>query len=305
MKKYLIFAFLVGHSALAAQIGKIVVDEASVYEFPQRSAKVVGKLPKGAEQTVSNLPTDGFFKTKLSTGDIGWISGNDILVGTGGAPASSKPKAPGAKRREIVSEDEISPNRFKADKYRIQLGYGFQNLAYGGLSSQFQKTVDLNYGKSFGIEIQRMISESLHWAFRAEMYSSKTGTQDLGSSTTQTLEQYSIPIQLGLIYSPIYSKRFRLGLGAYFGVAPVSYTTVSQTTTTDTNTIKFNSMDPVGTASVQAVYGLGRAFGVLGEMAYHYQTTGSLPATTVLGSIPSFKINYSGWQMRLGLEIRF
>jgi len=292
--------------AVAAQSGKVISSDASVYLYPQSSSRVIGKLPKDSMQNVSNLPTEGFYKVKLPSGEMGWISGNDIFVN--GAKASSVPERaplqPKVQKSEVLSDDVITADPFHGDQSRIQMGYGFQNLSYGGLSDYFERTVELNYGKNFGIEYQRKISHHLSWAFRGEILWSKTGTQNVSGNKTQVLDQYALPIQLGLIYSPIYSRKFRIGIGGYGGFSPVTYIEATQQDVTTTNSAKFSSIDLVGTGSIQAVYGFGRAFGLYGEAAYHYQVTGTLPATTSLGAIPSFKINYSGFLMRFGMELR-
>ena len=67
--------------AHAAQVGQVVVEEAHVFQYPQAGSKVIGNLKKGETLPVSNLPTEGFYKAKLSNGEMGWLSGNDIHAG--------------------------------------------------------------------------------------------------------------------------------------------------------------------------------------------------------------------------------
>jgi hypothetical protein len=305
LKKVILLSFLFGASAFAAQSGRVVVEQASVYEFPQKGAKVVGKLPKDSVHTVSNLKTEGYYKIRLSGGATGWISGNDLLAGGGEALPDTGPSAGTRVNQRVYSDELIDGKRFAGANLRIQFGLGLSNLAFGGLSERFTGTAGLNFGKSYSLEIQRKLAFPLSLALRGEIRSAKSGVQDLGGGKTQTLEQYSVPLQVGLVFLPIHTERFRIGLGAYGGIAIGSFTEVVQITTAQTNSVKFASMDFIGTGSVQAVYGLGRAFGVFAEFAYSYQRTSELPATTALGSIPAFKIDYSGYLFRGGLELRF
>jgi hypothetical protein len=298
-----VFGFVPG--VQAAQTGTVVVDQAPVYEFPQKGAKVIARLEKGSAHSVSNLKTEGYFKIRLPDGQTGWVSGNDLLAGGEGFSDTGPSPKSRVNRRPPLSDDLIDGDRFKGADVRIQLGYGLLNQAYGGLSDYFSGTSALNFGKSYGLEVQKKLSYPLSLAFRSEIRGSKSGNQDIGSGTIQTLEQYSIPLQLGIVFAPIHSQRLRIGLGAYGGFAVVSYTEVVQVSTSQTNSVKFNSMDLIFTGTIHAVYGIGRAFGLFAEFGYQMQRTGDLPETTALGTVPSFKLNYSGTLVRGGIELRF
>jgi hypothetical protein len=297
---------LVQGLAWAAQSGRVVVEDAAVYEFPQKSAKVIARLKKDSVHAVSNLKTEGFYKIRLSGGETGWISGNDLFAGGGALPSDTGP-GPEARvnGRRQLSDDLIDRERFLGANYRVQLGFGLSNLAFGGLSDHFQGTSSLNFGKIYSFEIQRKLYFPLSLAFRAELRGSKTGDLDLGGGTTQTFEHSAIPLQLGVLYFPIHTQRWRVGIGGYGGITAVSFTEVVQTTTSQTNSVKFSAMDLVGTGVIQVAYGLGRAFGIFGEFGYQYQVTSDLPATTALGNIPAFKLNYSGYLFKGGIELRF
>ncbi len=270
--------------AEAAQSGRVVVEDAAVYEFPQKSAKVIARLKKDSVHAVSNLKTEGFYKIRISGGETGWISGNDLLAGEGTLPSDTGP-GPEARinGRRRLSDDLIDGERFQGASYRVQLGFG----------------------KAYSFEIQRKLAFPLSIAFRAELRGSKTGELDLGGGTTQTFEHSAIPLQLGLLYFPIHTQRWRIGIGGYGGITAVSFTEVVRTTTSQTNSVKYSAMDLVGTGVIQVAYGLGRAFGIFGEFGYQYQVTSDLPATTALGNVPAFKLDYSGYLFKGGIELRF
>jgi hypothetical protein len=306
MKKLIIIFAILGQNALAAQIGKVITDKASILEFPQKSARVVGTVRKGMAYPVSNFPTEGFYKLKTASGDYGWISGNDIVVeGNPGDSVQKEIDGPEA-APPIVEKKETNEGEFWGDRTRIQLGYGLHALSYGGLSNNFLGTSSLNFGTQYSLEFQRKFFYLVYWAFRAQIMSADTGVQKKDATTTQQIKQYGIPLELGLILHPIHARKFRIGLGAYAGASVGTYTTVQTISSTANQTIKYNSIDPIGTASVQVTYGLSRAFALFLDLSFRYHVTGTQAATSVdLGSIPAFKINYSGYYGTGGLEVRF
>ena len=306
MKKLILMIAVLGQGAWAAQIGKVVTDKASILEFPQKSARVIGEVRKGMSYPVSNFPTEGFYKLKTASGDYGWISGNDILVEGNPSGTTQKEMDGPESASPVVEKKEVPDGEFWGDRTRIQLGYGLHALSYGGLSDQFLGTGSLNFGTQYSLEIQRKFFYLIYWAFRAEMMKADTGVQKKDATTTQQIKQYGIPLEFGLILHPIHARKFRIGLGAYAGASLGTYTTVQTISSTANQTVKYNSIDPIGTASVQVTYGLSKAFAIFVDLAVRYHVTGTQAATSVdLGSIPAFKINYSGYYGTAGLEVRF
>ncbi len=293
-----LFAILIGVDALAARTSTVVVDEASIFEFPRKNSRQIGSAKKDEKLMVGNQPIEGFYKLKIKTGEFGWVSGNDILVeapqeGAGGVPEATE------------TSEASAEEKFHGDRFRIQLGYGIQNLAYGGLSTHYAGTGSLNFGTHYRLEIQRKIYYLLYWGLRGALTSADTGIRDKPDGTRQRIKQAAIPVEIGVIFHPLHWRRFRVGLAGYVGASFGTYSSV-QTIGTEDLTVKYASVDPIGTASVQATYGFTRAFGVFGELAYRYHRTGTHAATSAaLGSVPAFQIDYSGYYMSGGLEIRF
>ncbi len=299
----MIFPMASGH---AAQSGRVVVDRAVIHEFPNAGSKKLKGFARGETLTVSNLPTEGFYKVRIAKDEYGWVSGNDILVEDGAVQSASLAEAPLAAVGEAVNP--AAPEDFNGDKTRVLFGLGVHDLAYGGLSDHFIGANDLNLGSHYSLELQRKIFYLLYWSIRAELMNSESGDQAISSTTLQRIKSHSLPVQLGIVFHPIHARKFRLGLGLYGGLSFFTYTEVEQTTSSVTNSVKYSTIDPVGTGVIQATYGLGKALGLIGEIAYRYQVTGSLDSTTVLDSnnpVPSFKLNYSGIFLKGGLELRF
>ncbi len=311
MKPWIFALLIMSPSVLAAQLGRVVVDSGSVLEFPQKNAKVISRLKKGSLYPVSNLPTEGFYKIRLNQLETGWISGNEVLVGVT-APDGSKEgsKESSSESAKLLDSAESKPSSepaeaFSGDSVRVQVGVGLHRLSYGGLSDYLQGTSDLNFGQNYTFEFQKRMAKLLFLALRVELMEAESGDQALSDTTTQHLKQFGLPVQLGMIFTPIYTRKFRVGLGLYAGASVKTSTSVEQVVSLVSNTVTYNSIDPVGTLAFQATYGFGKAFGVFGEFSYQYQKTGTLDATTKVGTIPAFSLNYSGYFLKSGIEVRF
>ena len=324
MKTLILCVLFFFQSAHAAQVGQVIVDDASVYEYPQFASKTISKLQKGQGVQVSNLPTEGFYKVRLKNGDLGWISGNDVLVGGGGDSSSASAPAPRSpqkakdyptssypKDETADSEDENNEEEDRPQNWRIILGGGLQNSSYKGLSDNFENVGDLNYGMNVGLEIQWRATGALFWAIRTEALFSSAPTATISTGYTQSITELHVPIQVGLVFSPFDNGSSRLSVGLYAGISPVSSITVTQNPPSgsgvDGASKTYSAIDPVATGAIQGVIGLGRVFGLFGEIAYRYEKTSAFDAGPVAGTtvIPSFTTDFSGVMGRLGLELRF
>jgi len=295
-----------GTAALAAQFGKVIVDSANVLEFPNGGAKPISALKRNSVLQVSNVATEGFYKVRLPSGDIGWVSGNDIFVMQSDPSAGTPRPGPVETKSEEAPKAPIEDSdEFWGDRTRIQLGFGVKDTLYGGLSDHFAGVDQLNYGKTISLEVQRRWFYLLYWGFRIELNTAKTGDQTLSATTVQRINEFTLPLQVGLMVHPIHTRKFRIGLGAYGGVSVVNYTQVEQEVSSISSSVKYSSIDPVGSGVIQVVYGLTKAIGIYGEFDYRYHVTGEQSPTTVLGAIPAFQIDYSSYFFKAGLELRF
>ena len=111
---------------------------------------------------------------------------------------------------------------------------------------------------------------------------------------------------MGLVFSPISTSTWRVGLAGYAGIGILSSVTVDQTNATTQPHAVFSSIEPCATGSLQVSYGFSKHLAFFGEAGYRYEKTGQLPvATTAFPTVPSFQIDYSGPLARFGLEMRF
>jgi hypothetical protein len=330
----ILFLGLFSGSAMAAQVGTVIVDQASVYEYPQTGSNPISSLSIDDTVAVSNIPTEGFYKVRLPNGELGWISGNDIYVGEKGSSAPRRKKKakssdalptsdsldqlregddenprPKKRRKKSVEEDADGKNfeegdEFAGDHSRILLMLGAQYPAYAGFK-EYYITQGITPGYGGVLEFQFQMSKHWHWATRAEFNFASVGSKDIGNSTTQTLKQSSIPLQLGLNWSPVTSKGFRFGFGVYGGMVVSSTITVAQTVGTTTQQAEYSSVNPTGLGVVQMSFGLGSHVAIILEGGYRYEKTGTLSASTLFGGIPALQIDYSGPVGHLGFEFKF
>jgi hypothetical protein len=141
---------------------------------------------------------------------------------------------------------------------------------------------------------------------RLQILSADSGAQSIDANNTQQITIKEIPVEVGLMWSPISSHSFRFGIGPYLGAAVSAKATVSRTllSTGTVSTVEYSTIDWCGSLAAQMVFGLGEAFGFFLQGDYRYDQTGTTPATTVIINAPGFKINYSGIVLKAGLELR-
>jgi hypothetical protein len=327
MKKIIFLSclFLASGAAHAAQSGKVIVDSAVVHEFPQAESKPLDQVTKDTVVAVSNLPTEGFYKVRTQSGVVGWISGNDVFIAGANtnapvvsSPPANRPEIPGShspnhkKKRyddDFASDDSDQKPKVFKDDYRILFMGGLHNLNYGDLPSKFSTAPynfglsanDLNLGVGFTFEVQKKMKPGLHVALRLEYLTTSAPEKTLsGGTTTLDVKNAIIPLSVGFVWSPIDHQGFRLGFGGYLGGSFASTTLHDSAIAQD---VKYSSLDPTATLVLQGSIGLTRLLALAYELGYRYELPGTTPVSENFGA--GFKVNYSGYFARLGLEIRF
>ncbi|MBI3555467.1 MAG: SH3 domain-containing protein [Deltaproteobacteria bacterium] len=82
-KLMLVFVLLLSLSAIpaiAAQEAVVTVEQAAIRERPSLDAKIIESKPVGAKLRVSSFGKDGWYKTKTSIGQFGWIWQGDLTL---------------------------------------------------------------------------------------------------------------------------------------------------------------------------------------------------------------------------------
>jgi hypothetical protein len=291
IKTIIFIGMMFSMSAQAAQTAKVLVDNANVLEKPQADSAVVGTVPKDTSIAVSNTPTNGFFKSRIPSGTIGWISGNDIL--TTAAPATAVTTTETKKERKKKSSSSEGGTR-------LLISGGLQMLSNTGFPSTIPTTgAGTGYGGT--VEIQFPINEQFYWGGRAEYYLSSS-EQTVSASKTQTFKFHTLPLMVGAMYVPIHNNNFRLGAGVYAGVSLMTSLTIAQSTSTASSTVTYSSSDLCELINIQASYAASTSFSVLGDFGYRLHSA-KYPLSTQLPAV-AFNPNYSGLVLRLGAEFK-
>jgi len=278
-----LFAF----SVFAAQNAKVLVDSAKVYDKPQADGKVVGTVTKGVSLAVSNLPTSGFYKTRIPSGAIGWVAGSDISTSTAPEAASAQVKKKKSENRTV-------------DQSRLLISGGLQILSNSGFPSNIPNT---NSKSGYGgtIEAQFKYNELFYWGARAEYFSSSSA-QAISSTNTQTLNFHTLPLMLGAMYVPINKPNFRLSFGLYGGVAMMTSLAVTQSLSGAA--VTFTSTDICEYVNAQSSYGISSNMSILGEIGYRMHSA-SYPSTLATSlNAPAFSANFGGIVARLGVAFK-
>lgn len=297
-KAILMFGLVLGlgmSMAQAAQTAKVVVDSASVLDKPQPDGAVVGSVQKDTNIAVSNVATNGYYKSRIPGGTVGWISGADIQVGVAGAAAPAEAAPVAEKKPEKKKKDETV-----SDHSRIIISGGLNSLTMGGFPEEISNT---NSKTGYGVtaEMQFKLSDQFYWGGRVE-YLFSSSAQAVSSSVNQTLKFHTLPVMAGLMYVPISKSKYRVGLGVYAGVSLMTSMTVNQTSALSDKTVTYTSSDFTGMANLQGSYAITSGISVLGDFGYRLHSA-SYPEATDL-SADAFKANFGGLVMRLGVEFR-
>lgn len=65
--------------ARAAQLAK-VGDGVNLFETPRESSRVIRVIPKGVPFAISNLPVEGYYRARMSDGEIGWVKSDSVYL---------------------------------------------------------------------------------------------------------------------------------------------------------------------------------------------------------------------------------
>jgi len=67
-------------SALAARPARVDSDELPIFQELKPDSPIIRTLIKGTRVTVSNLPTQGFYRVRTNEGEVGWVSEQGLQV---------------------------------------------------------------------------------------------------------------------------------------------------------------------------------------------------------------------------------
>ncbi|HTL11641.1 MAG TPA: SH3 domain-containing protein, partial [Bdellovibrionota bacterium] len=193
----LLIALSVSPAAQAARQARVEADSAPLLSGPKADAQVVMTLKKGAALAVSNLPTEGFYKARTETGEVGWIAGDLLaLYGSeGGSTLSSPPGGaepqPAGNPRPYMQGEVAQARGRKTLRIRGFGGFALFNMA------QFAQVTGLDALKNgfyAGGELQFILSKKVTMDIRVEGVAKQTIGNDTKNNRTYQFDLSSMPV---------------------------------------------------------------------------------------------------------------
>ncbi len=285
---------LAAHSAWAAKNGKIVSDQAKVFEFPRMDAALVSTVSIDSPVQISNQQTNGFFKVRIPGGQVGWIFGTDVLVTT----PEMNPKLT-EKINQSMTERSPDREEFQAhaaapasdDRSRLQIYGGIQTIPYSGLPGSVDAS-DAQSGIGVDLETQFQWWSMLYGTARLE-YLSHSGS---------IVRFKSLPILVGLSFVPISTYFFRFGIGFSGGITPLTSFVITK------NDLKaeYSSIDWIALGNVQTSFRLSKRIALLLSAEYRMHQMNAPASSDPEGLLlPAYTVDFGGIAYRAGFEFRF
>ena len=291
---FMAFLLFVTQSAGAARNGKIITDQARVFEFPRMDAALVNTVPVDSPVQVSNQQTNGFFKVRIPGGQVGWVFGSDVLVTTPEMNPQLTEKINKSTTERTPEGEQFqaqAPTPASDDRSRLQIYGGIQTIGFSGVPSSVDVT-DAKNGIGVDLETQFQWWSMLYGTARLE-YLSHSGS---------IVRFRSLPILVGLSFVPISTYFFRFGIGVSGGITPLTSFVITK------NDLKadYSSIDWIALGNVQTSFRLSKRIALFmsGEYRMHQMNA---PASSDPDGLllPAFTANFGGIAYRAGFEFRF
>lgn len=302
---------LVSASAWAARLASVDIDGTEMYGGPGKQFPLIQKLNRGTLVTASNLPIQGFFKVRLSSGAMGWVQADTLVlqpVPKNEAPAMGPPGA-------VLPSGDAKPSEPEPPTTNeLRLFAGMDLYSFSDLNTFLNASL-FNSAFHFGIEYQLEFTPAWFGVVRLErLFKTVVGT-DATFPQAQNV-QFSLgvtPFMIGVEHPLLKHKDWTfgaalligLGLGADFLVSAPDSSASEVSGTAFSALLRGDAEWKV--ADFMALYGsLGLRF--LRASSALPTITGTGAASTVLvtgGTYVPLAINMSGIELELGVSFLF
>ncbi len=281
----LVFLFAVGvfltAPVFAARVGHVEMDETPVHTQPTAMSDVITKLAKGSTLAVSNLPTAGFYKVKLSDGTLGWVLGEALRLEQ--APdmmevetqASALQEKSDKSKRETVITDS-------AAELRIFGGGAFFQMKDAAQVAGFE---DSTVGYYFGGDFHIPISTEWSIAFRVDHIRKVSTVQSPSANDVFQFSASSTPVMGGLVWERFLESDLSVFFSGYAGMAYNTQFASVALSRDEPNETVYESSAVTGLLSGGFQWYLTPSFGLTSELGYRVLTTSeSVPVVAGNGS---------------------
>lgn len=324
--------FLVPAGAGAARPARVDISGARVLAGPAPEAEVITTLDKGRSIAVSNLPTQGYYKVRLPSGEIGWMAADTLILfdapggeagmdsmdyddpfADGGGSSSPRPlkenpvASPGAGRVLTRRKRDLAAVRVRAVG-----GMDFWNPAE--IQDQLGLN-DLTLGFNAGGEVHFVMTPQLAMVSRVEYL-----RKDAVGRDTSTLETYAFTLSstlatVGLELTLSGSRVFSFHTSLLGGLALNTRFRAIHQNTPEPNETLYSNTGFTGMAKAGVVWHFHDVFQFLIEGGYRHIKTKELSPTELdadasifkdsEGNTRTFPIDLSGFFVGAGLQLSF
>ena len=308
-------ALLFGTAAQAAQLLKVEVDRAKIFETPARSAPVVSELPIDMPLAASNLSIQGFYKVRTADGRLGFIEVSNV------GPLSQE---------EAVSELYLPPDPGHAEEIlklapdvpasqkKIQIFFlgGYGMFAAKELSDATLHS-GVTGGMHFGAEFNSRVSSGISLGLRLEFIRSSSSVLNEAGTSEYLWDFSSFPVQAGIALNFWVSRSVVIRADAFGGMGFTTQLTSSPGTSSDAdNQTVYSAMAPTFSGQLGLQYWVQPGFCLFLNGGYRYLRSAELDSPLVEGTTGTdifksggnyvpFPINLSGVTFQTGLGIAF
>jgi len=300
---FLILIFLLGvsgDSALAARKGVVELDEIELKETASKSGKVLEKLKKGEQVVASNLPLEGFYKVRTSSGTLGWIQEGQLTLepvppsdpeATDG-DSKSDPKDPFKKPKE--------PERIVRQTIRFRGMGGLQMLSMNNMVPNYTISQSLYYGGDLAI----LFTPGFGIVFRGEQLRQQLNLTSSGSSNAYQVQLASLPVMGGLEFG-VLGDHFSVHVSILGGVGLQS--SIKVVGTTDSTQGSVSAVMPLAALlKGDVTWQMSHVFGLFGEVGFRYLYAGGItPGGNSPALVSPSNLDFRGAFFGGGLSIGF
>lgn len=258
-----LFMLFATATALAAQDAMVTAQEAPIRERPQLDATIIETKNAGAKIRISQFHKEGWYKTRASTGQYGWIWQADISI------LSYTDDVKTANLEQVVKEHEH--RRTKEDHWIYLRAGGFLLGAMpGDLNEKFSRPAAAMFWAPGGFgEISFKLVKDLRLAFRVAGYSTTSSVSD-NRGVPYDVSISGTPFLVGIDKDISVFKNFYLSAGLYGGYSFGNQVSVTATTFEQPNSFTIKKGAPAALLNFAAQYYLADWFSVIAEAGFYY-----------------------------------
>jgi hypothetical protein len=294
----------------AAHNARVDGADVPLYQGPDESTPVLQTMAADEPVVVSNLPTNGFYKTRSAKGVVGWLNSSSVALVPSGV-ADKKGSKDSLSSEKPTHSTRLFPrknNRESKIDYKSIWFRGLGGVTFFNVPGIVTNLSNISNGYDFGGEVVVVLYKTLGVAVRFEQVFKKLAITDSGTSKNFTVDLTSLPLMLGpeldILSGPLFSLRVGLLMGWAFN-SEVRSTNLTDTTNTVSDTVA-SGLTALG--KVEINFNISTAFSIFAEGGYRYLQSPTMTPTANNGSLilqSSYSLTFSGAVANGGVSLAF